>query len=101
MTELRLQPESERTLAEWWESASPKEGDRRLVGELLRTIANGTWRRRWHPPEDLANDQPVLPVMAFRPRDTLVVMVRFWPTEDPPEFELINIFDEADLPDES
>ncbi|MFF4413866.1 hypothetical protein ACFYY8_15145 [Streptosporangium sp. NPDC001559] len=100
MAELRLQAGSEQILARWWESAKPKEGDQQLVCEVLRTIADGTWRDRWYPPEDLANDQPVLPVRAFRPRDSLVILVRFWPAEDPPEFELINIFDEDDFPDE-
>ncbi|WP_436763462.1 hypothetical protein [Streptosporangium sp. V21-05] len=100
MAELRLQPESEPILAKWWESAKPREGDQQLVCEVLRTITNGTWRTRWSWTQDLADDQPILPVVTIRPRETLMVLVRFWPAEEPPEFQLINIFDTADLPDE-
>lgn len=97
MAELRLQGGSKRVLADWWDSGRPREGDQQLVMELLRSIADGTWRRRWHPPEDLANNQPGLPVMAFRPRETLVVIVRFSPNGDSPIVKLINIFDTDDL----
>lgn len=70
MAVLRLHPESGRVLADWWDSAKPKEGDHQLVKELLRTIADGTWTSRWYDPEDLANDQPGRPLKAFRPRET-------------------------------
>ncbi|MEV6868320.1 hypothetical protein AB0M44_45990 [Streptosporangium subroseum] len=100
MAELRLQPESEPKLAEWWESTKPKEGDQQLVCEVLRTIINGTWRGRWYWTQDLADDQPGFPLVTIQPRETLRVLIRFWPAEDPPEFELVSIFDEDDSPDE-
>ncbi|MFI6458731.1 hypothetical protein ACIBF6_45195 [Streptosporangium amethystogenes] len=96
MAELRLQPESEPILAEWWESTKPKEGDQQLVREVLRTIIDGTWRGRWYWTQDLADDQPLLPVVTIQARETLMVRIRFWPAEEPPEFQLINIFDVAE-----
>ncbi|MER5325227.1 hypothetical protein [Streptosporangium roseum] len=95
MAELRLQEESERVLAEWWESTRPREGDRQLVCEVLRTVLGGTWSGRWYWTQDLADDQPCLPVVTIQPRESLMVLVRFWPADDPPELELISIF-EAD-----
>jgi hypothetical protein len=100
MPELRLQKESERILAQWWKSSWPKESDHQLVREVLRTIANGTWRGRWCWTEDIADDQPVSPVVTISPRKNLVVLVRFWLADDPPAFQLINIFDQSDLPDD-
>ncbi|MGJ6969830.1 hypothetical protein ACSDR0_48960 [Streptosporangium sp. G11] len=100
MAELRLQPESKRMLTEWWESTKPKEGDQQLVCEVLRTIINGTWSDRWYSERDIADDQPDLPVVMIWPRKTLVVQVCFWLEKDPPELQLINIFDTDDLPDE-
>ncbi|MFC4536617.1 hypothetical protein [Sphaerisporangium dianthi] len=99
MGELRLAPESQHVLEEWWNSHRPKEGDRELICELLRTIVDGTWNSRWHSTKDLADDQPTLPVVTIQPRENLAVLIRFWPADDPPEFDLIAIVDLADLPE--
>lgn len=93
MTELWLQEGSDEVLTEWWNSDKPREGDRELVAEVVRTLQKGTWRTRWFYTEELADDPSLLPPIAIQPRDNLVVLVRFWPAEDPPEVQLIAIFE--------
>ncbi|WP_156325641.1 hypothetical protein [Nonomuraea sp. SBT364] len=97
MAELRLQAGSDRVLARWWNSASCKEGDHQLVAKVLETIRTGAWPNRWYWTEDLADDPTILRPISIWPREGLVVTIRFWPAEDPPEVELIKILDLADL----
>ncbi|GAB2929443.1 hypothetical protein GCM10027203_31850 [Nonomuraea fastidiosa] len=98
MARLRLQQRSRRILAEWLGSDRPKEGDSELVIEVLHSIIDGTWRQRWYI-EDQPYDGPLMPIQMIWASGTLVVMIRMWPAEDPPEFEVINIFDVTEIPE--
>lgn len=99
MAELRLQAGSDRVLARWWNSDSRKAEDHQLVAKVLKDIRTGDWRDRWYWTEDLAGDPTILRPISIWPRENLVITIRFWPAEDPPEVEIIGIFDPAERPE--
>ena len=90
---LRLHPDSEQVIASW-RSRNPDSEDRRLVGKVIRDVQNGTWQRRWHAAGDPSD--PTITVISAR--TGLRLWVRLW-TEDPGQFAVVRILEEAP-PDE-
>lgn len=86
---LRLSEDGRRVFAEWARSASP--ADRALVGQVLESVADGTWKSpRWFYTRD-AQDRHML---LIQPREGLVVVVRFVfdnLPEEPDAFDLQGI----------
>jgi len=99
MAKIRLQRRSRTVLAKWLDSDRPKEGDPELVIEVLHSVVNGTWCDRWYVTKDEFYDGLLMPAYMIWASKTLVVMIRLWPAEDPPEFEVINIFDVTEIPE--
>lgn len=94
MTAWWFQEGSDEVLARWLNSGKAKEEDRKLVKEVLRTLEEGTWYKRWKYTKELIDDPSLCPPISIRPRKKLVVLVRFWPAEDRPEVQLISIFED-------
>lgn len=89
MSGLRLSEDGRQVFAEWARSASP--ADRALVGQVLESVADGTWKTpRWFYTRDAEDRHVVL----IQPRDGLVVAVRFVfdnLPEEPDAFDLRGI----------
>jgi hypothetical protein len=99
MAKLRLQPQGRKLLAKWLESDRPKEGDPERVIEVLHSVISGTWADRWYIEKHQTGDERLMPIHTIWASKTLAVRIRLWPAEDPPELELINIFDLSELPE--
>jgi len=83
----------------WLCSNRAEEGDLELVIEVLHSIMHGAWRNRWYIIEDESDPGPLMPVCTILPSDSLMVLVRKWPAEDPPELEILGIHPTAELPE--
>jgi hypothetical protein len=88
---LRLHPDGARVLDEWRKYRNPPHEDQRLVGEVLMTVAEKRWQTRWHAHSDILDDS----ITILEPRPGLTVHVRLWVAEDPDQFALVRITDEA------
>lgn len=86
---LRLNADGRKVFADWARSAPPE--DLALVGRVLETVADGTWKTpRWFYTRDAEDRHLVL----IQPRENLVVAVKFVHDdlpEEPDTFELVRI----------
>jgi hypothetical protein len=86
---LRLSADGRRVFAAWARSALRE--DQELVGHVLETVADGSWKTpRWYYTRDAEDRHLVL----IQPRENLIVAVRFIHNnlpEEPDTFELVSI----------
>jgi hypothetical protein len=91
---LRLHPDGARVLDEWRKHRNPPDEDQRLVGEVLTAVAEKRWQARWDAFSDTSDDS----ITILEPRPGLTVHIRLWTAEDPDQFALVRIIDEAPTP---
>lgn len=77
---LRLAKQGQDVLDRWF-ARDPPEADRRLAIEVLRAIADRTWRdRRWYYHTEVTDDGDTVTIV--QPRRGLYIAVQLWTDTD-------------------
>ena len=86
---LRLHSHGEQVLADWWASDSVTNADRYLVADVMLSVVDSGWQRKWQWYDDLADST----IRIIEPRAGLKLVIRMWDTASG-VFDLIAIINE-------